>query len=213
MLEKLPDAIGHALSGQRAGLDKIAFQRIDLRQGMAAIQVQSLAFADHAPLPERCTADGEGLSPPLQWTGVPEGAASALLIVEDADAPTPQPLVHAIVVDLAAGDGALAEGALESPDHEGAGHRTGRNSYLRTGWLPPDPPPGHGVHRYAFQVFALGPGASFSETPGRDEVLEVLAEHALASGCLIGTYVRPDGSIPESRDEVVAPLAAPPAAT
>src|SRR5947207_1242674 len=82
----------------------------------------------------------------------------------------------------------------------------------RAGGLPPDPPPGHGVHRYAFEVFALGPGASFLHTPGRDEVLEVLDAHALASGCLIGTYVRPDGSIPEARDEVVAPLATPPAA-
>ena len=78
-----------------------------------------------------------------------------VLIVEDADAPLPQPLVHAIVVDLKPGDGALAERALESPDHAGTGCRTGRNSYLQTSWLPPDPPPGHGVHRYAFQLFAL----------------------------------------------------------
>ena len=205
MLEKLPDAIGHALSGQRAGLDKIAFQRIDLRQGVAAITVGSLAFADHAPLPPRCTADGEGLSPPLQWTGVPEAATSVVLIVEDADAPTPQPLVHAIVVDLPAGDGALAEGALESPDHEGIVERMGRNSYLRTGWLPPDPPPGHGVHRYAFQVFALGPGATFDGTPGREEVLEVLAAHALASGCLIGTYERLRRQRISETDAAVAP--------
>ena len=197
MLEKLPDAIGHALSGQRAGLDKIAFQRIDLRAGMAAITLGSLAFSDHTPLPVRCTADGEGLSPPLHWTGVPATAAALLLIVEDADAPTPLPLVHAIVVDLPAGDGALAEGALESPDHAGAGFRLGRNSYLRAAWLPPDPPPGHGVHRYAFQIFALAAQPAWSETPGRDEVLGALAEQAIASGCLIGTYERPDGSISE----------------
>ena len=94
MLENLPDAIGHALRDQRAGLDKIAFRAVDLRQGMAAISVQSLAFADHAPIPERYSADGAGISPPLQWTGVPASAASLLLIVEDADAPTPQPLVQ-----------------------------------------------------------------------------------------------------------------------
>jgi len=70
----------------------------------------------------------------------------------------------------------------------------GRNSYLRAGWLPPDPPPGHGTHRYAFQLFALAAGADFGDTPGRDEVLEVLRERAIASGCLIGTYARPDGS-------------------
>ena len=194
MLEKLPDAIGHALRGQRAGLENTAFQSVDLRAGMAQIAVTSLAFVDHAPIPARYTADGAGLSPPLQWSGVPDGARSLVVVVEDADAPTPQPLVHAIVVDLAAADGALAEGALPSKDHDGSGVRVGRNSYLQAAWLPPDPPPGHGVHRYAFQVFALA-GGEFDGTPGRDAVLDAIRDHGLASGCLIGTYERPDGSI------------------
>ena len=198
MLEKLPDLVGHALRGQRAGLDKTAFRAVDLRGGMAAISVASLAFADHAPIPARYTADGVGVSPPLQWTGVPGAAMSVLLIVEDADAPTPQPLVHAIVVELPAGDGALQEAALPSRDHEGAGLRIGRNSYLQANWLPPDPPPGHGVHRYAFQVFALETGASFDGEPGREAVLEAIREHGLASGCLIGTYERPDTRSPRA---------------
>lgn len=205
MLEKLPDAIGHALRDQRAGLDKTAFHAVDLRAGMAAITVASLAFVDHAPIPERYTADGPGLSPPLHWIGVPAGAAALVLIVEDADAPTPQPLVHAIVVDLPADDGALAEAALDSDDHEGVGLKTGRNSLLQTKWLPPDPPPGHGVHRYAFQVFALAAGAEFSDAPGREAVLEAIRDHGLASGCLIGTYERPDTSITEPS---LPPLAA-----
>ena len=207
MLEKLPDTIGHALRGQRAGLDKIAFQAIDLRAGMAQIAVTSLAFVDHAPIPERYTADGAGVSPPLQWSGVPDGAQSLVVIVEDADAPTPQPLVHAIAVDLAGEDGALGEGALPSSNHEGNGVRTGRNSMLQAAWLPPDPPPGHGVHRYAFQVFALA-GGEFDGTPGRDAVLDAISEHGLASGCLIGTYERPDGSIRAPADATVdAPAA------
>ena len=88
MLEKLPDVLGHALRGQRAGLENTAFRLIDLRQGMGAIEAKSLAFVDHAPIPARYTADGEGLSPPLQWVGVPAAASSVVLMVEDADAPT-----------------------------------------------------------------------------------------------------------------------------
>jgi len=195
MLEKLPGVIGHALHDVRAGLDAIVFNTLGLRQGMASITVASLAFADHAPLPARYTADGEGLSPPLQWTGVPPDAASLVLVVEDADSPTPHPLVHAIVVGLAAGDGALAEAAMPSNEHPGAGVHAGRNSYLQAAWLPPDPPPGHGVHRYAFQLFALKESPAFSETPGRDEVFDALRAHAIASGLLIGTCERPDGSI------------------
>ncbi len=213
MLEKLPDAIGHALRGQRAGLDKIAFHAVDLRAGMASIAVASLAFADHAPIPAHYTADGEGVSPPLHWTGVPAAAATLLLIVEDADAPTPQPLVHAIVVELPAEDGALAEAALPSTDHDGVGLKMGRNSYLQTSWLPPDPPPGHGVHRYAFQLFALEAGAEFDDSPGREAVHEAIRDHGLASGCLFGTYERPDTSIRTGEGEVSALGIVPPMAT
>jgi Raf kinase inhibitor-like YbhB/YbcL family protein len=195
MLEKLPDVIGHALQGVRAGLDQIVFNTLGLREGMASIEVTSLAFTDHAPLPPRYTADGEGVSPPLQWKGVPAGAASLLLIVEDADSPTPNPLVHAIVVSLPLDIGSLAEAAMPSEDNEGAGLHVGRNSALQSAWLPPDPPPGHGTHRYAFQLFALRQAPEFSDAPGRDEVVEALREHAMASGMLIGTHERPDGSI------------------
>ena len=210
MLEKLPEALGHLLRDQRAGLDSVVFNRIGLRAGAGTLTVQSLSFHDHGPLPALFTADGEGLSPPLHWSGVPEGTDSLVLVVEDADAPMPQPLVHAIVVDLPATLANLPEGALRSPGHEGTGFNTGRNSYLSPAWLPPDPPPGHGVHRYVFQLFALMAGEPFGDTPGRDAVVEALRERAMASGMLVGTYTRPDGSI--KSDEAVeeaAPMAQP----
>ncbi|MEP7247646.1 MAG: YbhB/YbcL family Raf kinase inhibitor-like protein, partial [Gammaproteobacteria bacterium] len=207
MLEKLPPVLGHALRNQRAGLEKIAFHQIDLRNGTAQIEVRSLAFADHAPIPEQYTADGEAISPPLNWSGVPESATSLLLIVEDADAPTPSPLVHAIVVDLDATRNELPEGALKSPRHDGSGLETGKNSFLQQAWLPPDPPPGHGPHRYAFQVFALADGAAFSDAPGRDEVLSALRERAVASGCLIGTYER-DTTVKVDSAEAIGVVAA-----
>jgi Raf kinase inhibitor-like YbhB/YbcL family protein len=162
---------------------------------MGAIEVSSLAFVDHAPIPARYTADGDGHSPPLAWRGVPHAATEVLLLVEDADAPTPHPLVHAIVAGLPAEDGALPEGALAGG--EAAEGEVGRNSYLRKGWLPPDPPPGHGTHRYVFQVFALGAGSALPATPGRDDVEKAVRERAIASGQLIGTYERPDGSVRE----------------
>lgn len=207
MLEKLPEAIGRALRGQRAGLEKTAFRLVDLGRGMATINVTSLAFADHAPIPARYTADGCGLSPPLQWSGAPAAASALVLIVEDADSPTPQPLVHGIVVDLPLGNGGIGEGALPSANHEGSGFRAGLNSYLQAAWLPPDPPPGHGVHRYAFQVFALEAGATFDDDkpPGREALLEAIRLHGLASGCLIGTYEREDASIATTTWQNVMP--------
>src|SRR5690606_28831056 len=179
--------------------------RYDLRGGTGAIQVTSLACADHAPVPVSYTADGEGNSPPLEWSGVPAGAGEVLLVVEDADSPTPQPLAHAIVTGLAPHDGGLAAGAIDrgriNDAEEGGGPdaTVGRNSFLDAGWLPPDPPPGHGIHRYVFQVFALagkvGPQAQTGSTPGREAVSRLIEEHAVASGLLVGTYERPDGTV------------------
>jgi Raf kinase inhibitor-like YbhB/YbcL family protein len=191
MLEKLPQAVGHLLGGQRAGIENILFNTIDLREGTAKITLTSPAFVDHAPIPPRHTADGEGISPEIDWTGVPSSAASLALIVEDADSPTPAPLVHAIAVDIDPQRIQLREGELQDANgSEHAGISLGRNSYLRQAWLPPDPPPGHGLHRYAFQLFALAEGEPFQTAPGRNELIEALRSRAIASGCLIGTYTR-----------------------
>jgi Raf kinase inhibitor-like YbhB/YbcL family protein len=192
MLEKLPDTVGRVLHHQRAGLDEIAFHliRAKLPAGAAMIDVHSPAFDDGASIPLQYTADGAGISPPLQWTDVPPQAAALVLLVEDADAPTSHPLVHAIVVDLPPHNGGLPEGALDSAHHAGIHVNAGRNSWLKANWLPPDPPPGHGVHRYAFQLFALSAGPAFPKAPGRELVLDTLRERTIASGYLIGTYQR-----------------------
>jgi Raf kinase inhibitor-like YbhB/YbcL family protein len=191
MLEKLPPTVGEALSDVRAGLAHTLFQAVDLRQGTGALVLTSLAFVDHGPLPQPYTADGAGLSPPLQWRGVPAGASEVVLIVEDADSPTPQPLVHAIAHGLPAdGEGAIAEAALSAVGDAEPLVAMGRNSLLQLRWLPPDPPPGHGVHRYLFQVFALSPGEALPAQPGRDALRQALQHRGLASGCLVGTYER-----------------------
>jgi Raf kinase inhibitor-like YbhB/YbcL family protein len=193
MLQNLPDFVGHALRDQRAGLDQIVFNRVPLRAGHGTITVTSGDFVDHGPLPVACTADAEGSSPTLYWSGLPAEATSVALIVEDADSPTPHPLVHAIAAGLPAADGALQGGALD--DDKDAPATLGRNSYLQHGWLPPDPPPGHGKHRYAFQVFALGGAEPLAETPGREALTALLEARAIASGMIVGTYERHDTSV------------------
>jgi len=85
----------------------------------------------------------------------------------------------------------------------------GRNSYLRQAWLPPDPPPGHGIHRYAFQLFALADGEPFKDAPGRHELIEALRKRAIASGCLIGTYTRDNRISVKDEEAVNAPAIAP----
>lgn len=190
MLEHIPAWLGHAMSGLRAGTDKLAI--VHLGDTFETLDLTSPAFAHEGRMPPRFTTDGDGVSPPLVWSEPPAGTARMVLIVEDADAPTPQPLVHAIVYGLEADAGHLAEGAIVA-DGEGdaVGRDVGRNSYLREGWLPPDPPSGHGEHRYAFQLFAIDAGAAdIGPTPGRSAVIDAIAGHVLAAGLLIGTYSR-----------------------
>ncbi|MCR0981908.1 YbhB/YbcL family Raf kinase inhibitor-like protein [Roseomonas populi] len=189
MLQALPAGLGRALSGMRPGINALLFAGVNVP---AVIEVSSPAFPGGGAIPALHTADGPGLSPPLAWAGVPPGTGALLLVVEDADSPTPKPLVHAIVTGLPAGDGGLAAGDLPGPGRPGLpGLGMGRNSYLGKAWLPPDPPPGHGPHRYAFQVFALhGRPEPLAGSPGRGALRKVLGPGVLAKGCLIGTYER-----------------------
>lgn len=191
MLENLPPAIGEALKSMRPGLERVIALGSDFASVPDLIEVTSPAFRDGEPLPERFTDDGEGTSPPIAWSGVPEGTGSVVLVIEDADSPTPHPLVHAIVFDLPGRDGELPEGALPS---EGAADSDppamGRNSFLSGEYLPPDPPPGHGPHRYVVQAFALDTAPEFEGAPGRGAILDALRGHVLAKGILIGTYER-----------------------
>ena len=187
MLEHVPGRLGEAMQGIRPGLEKLLWADPALAGIPDSIRLTSSAFADGGAMPVRFTDDGAGLSPPLAWDGVPGEAAELLLIVEDADPPLPSPLVHAIVHRLPPHAGFLAEGELSAPAPDVA---MGRNSYLRTGWLPPDPPTGHGPHRYVFQLYALGGACDLGAHPGRSAVRDAVEALAIARGRLIGTYER-----------------------
>ncbi len=189
MLEKLPHAVGEALSGVRAGAEKAAFHTI-AAEAPATLRVTSEAFADTAPIPARSTADGAGVSPPLAVSGVPPEAAALVLFVEDPDAPSPHPLVHLIAWNLPPQDTAFPEGDFASPAGAGARHDLGRNSFLKEGWLPPDPPTGHGPHHYLFQAFALSAPLDLPASPGRSAFLDALRGKVIARGLLTGTYER-----------------------
>ena len=53
------------------------------------------------------------------------------------------------------------------------------------------------------RLFALGPGDGFKGTPGRDDLLKAIEERGMASGMVIATYTRPDGTIKAGAPRVV----------
>lgn len=188
MLEHVPGFIGEALRGVRPGLEKLVYAEVDAPE---TITVESSAFPDGGAIPARYTEDGEKLSFPIRWTGTPPHAGAVAVIVEDADSPTPAPLVHVLAYDEPGRDGDWPEGALRGPGGEGEGHALGHNSFIKNAYLPPDPPAGHGPHRYVVQVFALTHACGFDRTPGKHDVVEALHRGVLAKGRLTGTYERP----------------------
>jgi Raf kinase inhibitor-like YbhB/YbcL family protein len=191
MLEHVPHWLGGLLRNVRAGHGGLAIVQEELQLPSSAIDLSSPAFGNGARLPTRFTADGEGVSPPLVWGPVPEGTRSLALLVEDPDAPAPWPLVHAIVWNLPAGERGLREGAIVRDGSGGPdGRDVGRSSFFVEGWLPPDPPTGHGSHDYVFQLFALGETSDPGDSPARSDLMDAMAGNVLAAGVLVGTYSR-----------------------
>jgi hypothetical protein len=191
MLQHVPQWLGAMLRNVRAGHSKLVIVHHDLNVGAQSLELESPAFANGARLPERFTGDGEGVSPPLLWRDPPKGASSFALIVEDPDAPALHPLVHALVWNIPVDVRRLPEGAIVRDGKSGPdGSDVGRNSLFGEGWLPPDPPTGHGSHDYVFQLFALRETPPIGPNPGRDGLVRALKGNVLAAGLLVGTYSR-----------------------
>jgi Raf kinase inhibitor-like YbhB/YbcL family protein len=186
MFQKIPAAVGKAMAGVRAGADKLLLNE-EAAAAPETIEVRSSAFADGGAIPVRFTADGEGVSPPLSWSNLPTGARQVLVVVEDPDIPAPQPFIHLIAVFDATATGA-DEGDLGKNDTSRA--ILGKHSMGGVGWLPNDPPPGHGPHHYLFQVFALDRAIDWDAHPGKDEVKAAIKDAVLAKGVLTGIYER-----------------------
>ena len=67
----------------------------------------------------------------------------------------------------------------------------GHNSMRKLGWLPPDPPTGHGEHRYLFQVYALDYRPDLANGAEKHDFERALGGHVIARGMMSGTYERP----------------------
>jgi Raf kinase inhibitor-like YbhB/YbcL family protein len=141
------------------------------------LTVTSTTFAEGEPIPARHTCDGEDLSPPIAWSGAPDGTVAYALIVDDPDA---RGWIHWVVADIPA--------ELTSLDEGQAGGVEGSNDFGRSGWGGPCPP--SGSHRYAFEVLALSENVGLDAGFEAGELRAAMAGKVLASGRLTGTYRR-----------------------
>ena len=156
------------------------------------IQVTSSAFAEGKPIPKKHTGEGEDVSPPLAWSGVPEATQELALICDDPDAPTAEPWVHWVICKIPPDAKGLPEGVAKSPEpSQPPGAVQGKNSWpsgQTIGYRGPMPP--SGTHRYFFKLYALDAKLDVKAGIDKNALLTKMAGHVLAEGQLMGTYQR-----------------------
>ena len=145
------------------------------------ITVTSSAFAENETVPSRYTCDGENVSPPLAWTGVPSEAAALALVVDDPDAPRGT-FTHWVVLDIP-----VSESGSDEAGVPGAGVQA-KNSAGDAGWFGPCPP--SGTHHYRFTVYALSTPTGLADGTSLDRALRAIEERTVGWGRLTVTYAR-----------------------
>jgi len=151
-----------------------------------AIQLTSEVFSDGTMIPKRFTCDGEDLSPPLSWSGLPTKTGSLALICDDPDAPVGT-WDHWVLFNIPASATGLPENvSAKATLDDGSVH--GNNSWGRLGYGGPCPP--GGTHRYFFKLYALDIELDLKTGATKSQLVKAIEGHILDQGQLMGKYKR-----------------------
>ncbi|MEJ2317057.1 MAG: YbhB/YbcL family Raf kinase inhibitor-like protein [Gammaproteobacteria bacterium] len=153
-----------------------------------ALMLRSSAYAHEDSIPARFTCTGEDISPPLEWSGVPEGTRSLVLIIDDPDAPDPKAprmtWVHWVLYNIPPEATALPEDASRSGLPAGA--MQGLNDWDKAVYGGPCPPIGR--HRYVHKLYALDTILEGLERPVKADIGTAMQGHILEETKLVATY-------------------------
>ncbi|MEY9211114.1 YbhB/YbcL family Raf kinase inhibitor-like protein [Thermobifida halotolerans] len=146
------------------------------------ITVTSPMLREGEILPDRYTCTGEGVSPPLRWSGLPDSAQSLALVVDEVHE-SGGATVHWVVYGLDPENPELPEGAVPLPAQQGL------NSFDSASYEPLCPQEGD-EYEFRFTVYALSEPLDLGEAAPLDVALGTIASHTLARGRL--TSVPPE---------------------
>ena len=153
-----------------------------------SLMISSTAFAQNGDIPSQYTCEGEDISPPLSWSGVPASSRSLALIVDDPDAPDPaaprMTWVHWVLYNIPPESQSIGEATTSSSLPTGS--LQGINDWKRTGYGGPCPPIGR--HRYFFKLYALDSPLPDLNRPTKAQLEQAMRGHILGQAELIGTY-------------------------
>ena len=153
------------------------------------MQIVSDAFEYGEPLPTKYAREHENLSPPLKWSGVPEGTVELALICDDPDAPVGT-FTHWLTWGLSPERTELLEGVAKSETLTSLdGAHQGRNDFRAVGYDGPQPPRVT-THRYFFRLYALRAKLELPAGAGSRQVRAALEGKVLAEAETMGTYSR-----------------------
>ena len=144
----------------------------------AALSVSSPAFQQNGSIPPEFTCDGAGKNPALEIGGLPAGAKSLALIMDDPDAPMGT-FVHWVVYNLSPQTKEIAENSKPQGDE-------GQNGAGKTGYIGPCPP--SGTHHYHFKLYALDTMLDFPQIPDKKAVEDKMRNHIIDKAELVGLF-------------------------
>jgi phosphatidylethanolamine-binding protein (PEBP) family uncharacterized protein len=147
------------------------------------IKVTSTAFKVGGPIAVKYTCDGAGTSPPLQWQGVPSGAAEVFVLAIDLGGGS-RDVVQWAIAGIPPGTTSIPEGSLP------AGAVAGVNSAGKVGWGGVCGAKGQ-LHHVGFLFYALKRKLKLQSGFNPIEVRGGLKGVTLATGLTLATYKRP----------------------
>jgi hypothetical protein len=132
---------------------------------------------------------GENISPPLTWSGVPEGTKSFALLLFDPEGRAPAGVSHMVVYGIPASVTGFAEGELSQPSDKFVG---GKSTMEKALYFGPGTPPNTDWHHYTWTLVAtdLDPKA-LQLGLTREELAAALKDHVKGSAGLVTRFKHP----------------------
>ena len=143
----------------------------------ANLSISSPSFTANGNIPSKYSCEGDNTSPALHINGIPPGAQSLAIILQDPDAPMAGGFTHWVAFNI--------DPLGDIPENFKGGIQA-MNGAKKEGYVGPCPPTG--THHYHFMVYALDSKLSIDKTANKEALEKAMQGHILSQGEIVGLY-------------------------